>query len=521
MRKETGFTTRAAAIGIGIGIVISAAFLALPTAASGQSASGPLRVHPTNPRYFADAQNRAVYLTGSHTWANLQDIWMDWYQPFDFEEYLDVLEENNHNFIRLWRCEMPEYQYENDDSMRSSDPHPWLRTGPGVAGDGELRFNLNQFDQEYFNRLRQRCIAAGQRGIYVSVMLFEGHGLSNTIEGWHSHPFKASNNVNGINGDPNGDDDGLETHTLASPAVTVVQEAYVRRVIDTLNDLDNILFEIANESHPGSVEWQNHFINYIWQYQITKPQQHLIWLTTTFPNIDEELWDSHADVISPGSLTDGGAYMDNPPANDGDKIIITDTDHLWGCGGNGAWVWKSFTRGLHPIYMDGWDWGGACTPSPDIRSQMGYTRSYALRMNLANCVPSTSIANTGWCLADAGDAYLVFAPNGGTITVNLSAASGSFDVEWFNPETGQASAGTDVTGGAVRTFNAPFGGQAVLFVHKPQDGDGDTNGDGEVNVDDLIQIVMDWGPCSGCEGDIDGNGSVNVDDLIVVIMNWD
>ena len=36
-------------------------------------ASGPLRVHPENRRYFADASGRAVYLTGSHTWANIVD----------------------------------------------------------------------------------------------------------------------------------------------------------------------------------------------------------------------------------------------------------------------------------------------------------------------------------------------------------------------------------------------------------------------------------------------------------------
>lgn len=35
---------------------------------------GALRVHPDNPRYFADDSGEAVYLTGSHTWANLQDI---------------------------------------------------------------------------------------------------------------------------------------------------------------------------------------------------------------------------------------------------------------------------------------------------------------------------------------------------------------------------------------------------------------------------------------------------------------
>ena len=37
------------------------------------SASGPLRVHAQNPRYFADGNGKAVYLTGSHTWANRQE----------------------------------------------------------------------------------------------------------------------------------------------------------------------------------------------------------------------------------------------------------------------------------------------------------------------------------------------------------------------------------------------------------------------------------------------------------------
>ena len=36
-------------------------------------ATGPLRVHPTNPRYFTADGQQAVLLTGSHTWSNLQD----------------------------------------------------------------------------------------------------------------------------------------------------------------------------------------------------------------------------------------------------------------------------------------------------------------------------------------------------------------------------------------------------------------------------------------------------------------
>jgi hypothetical protein len=38
-----------------------------------QLASGPLKIHPDNPRYFTDGSGKAIYLTGSHTWAVLHE----------------------------------------------------------------------------------------------------------------------------------------------------------------------------------------------------------------------------------------------------------------------------------------------------------------------------------------------------------------------------------------------------------------------------------------------------------------
>jgi hypothetical protein len=495
-----------------------------------QVASGPPTVHPTNPRYVADGEGTAVYLTGSHTWSSLQDIWTGAYFAFDFNAYLNMLESNGHNFIRMWRVEMPAARYDAADPMEYSSPHPWRRTGPGFGGDGGLKFDLAQFDQTYFDRLRARCIAAGQRGMYVSVMLFEGHCLTNTVDGWFSHPFKLSNNVNSINGDPNNDGIGRETHTLAIPAVTAMQEAYVRRVIDTINDLDNVVIEISNESPIDSTAWQNHMIAYVHQYQASKPQQHLVWFSTRFPadNGNTELWASDAEVIAPGTAASNGAYRDSPPANNGSKIIINDTDHLWGCGGTGDWVWKSFVRGLNPIYMEGfYSHAPFCPPNLDMRAQMGHTLGYATRMDLAHTFPSTALASTGWCLADADDAYLVYAPSGGPVTLNLASASGVFEVEWFNPGTGQITSAPDASGGGSRTFNPPFSGSSVLFVAKSPEGDtpGDINGDDQVDIDDLLHLLAFWGPCTApCGADIAppaGDGLVNIDDLLLLVSHWE
>jgi len=171
-------------------------------------AQGPLQVHPSNPRYFADGSGKAIYLTGSHNWHNLQDISMsDPPRVFDYDGYLDFMEQRNHNFMRMWRWEMPKYKYDSFPDFAYCSPHPWERTGPGVAGDGKPKFDLTRLDQAYFDRLRSRVIAAQERGIYVSVMLFEGHAMRKATYGWFSHPFHVDNNVNGIDGDLDGDGD--------------------------------------------------------------------------------------------------------------------------------------------------------------------------------------------------------------------------------------------------------------------------------------------------------------------------
>jgi hypothetical protein len=48
----------------------------------------------------------------------------------------------------------------------------------------------------------------------------------------------------------------------------------------------------------------------------------------------------------------------------------------------------------------------------------------------------------------------------------------------------------------------------------------DVNGDGVVDVDDMVALILAWGPCPGCPADVNGDGVVDVDDLVEVILNW-
>ena len=73
--------------------------------------------------------------------------------------------------------------------------------------------------------------------------------------------------MTGIDGDVNEDGVGKEVHPFPTSQVLSVQEAYVRKVLDTLHDLDNVLYEVVNEAIPESVPWQYHVIRFIKQYE--------------------------------------------------------------------------------------------------------------------------------------------------------------------------------------------------------------------------------------------------------------
>ena len=461
------------------------------------SATGkPLMDHPltrqasllhvgSNGRYFDNAAGEAVLLSGSHTWSNLQDNGGGRPPPrFDYGKYLNFLESNGHDFFRLYTWEQARWTLETPDENYWFYPETaYLRTGPGNANDGQPKFDLTQLNQAYFDRVRERVQEAGARGIYVAVMLFNGwsvakaKGSLHKNNPWRGHPFNLANNINGVNGDPNGDDSGEETQELLVPAVTALQEAYVRKMIDTVNDLDNVLYEISNESSNGSQSWQYHMIDLIKSYEATKPKQHPVGMTVTWPNgSNADLLSSHADWISPNG------DIKNPPLATGAKVVVADTDHLCGKCGDRAWVWKSFTRGENPIFMDGYDGAGYGVGGEgfnfndptwvDLRRNMGFIVQMSRRFDLHRMLPTddTRSVSSGYALADPQSGrYIIYLPetNSGRVTVDLGGTRGMLSTEWLDPANGRLVQGQPTEGGGRVDFSAPFDGDAVLIL-EPQ-----------------------------------------------------
>ncbi len=423
-----------------------AAFLMVSTA----QAAGPLTVSPANPRYFFDSSGAPVYLAGTY-------VGQDAIQPGtdDFTTYLDFLQQQKHNFTRLWAW---------DQTPESAKiPRlilPYERTGSGLALDGGSKFDLRRLNQTYFDQLRARVLQAQQRGIYVSVVLFQSlNGSSNKKKSdlWSAHPFNRDNNITGMNGDANGDGIGNEIFTAAIPAVTSLQETYIRKVVDTLNDLDNVLYEINGDGPLGNAAWQYYVINYLKNYQATKLKQHPVGIGHLSGSDSDTAFNSPADWIAFYS-TDL-----NPPLALGKKVLVLETNpSLLGDRLSHQSIWKSFARGFNIIDRE----PDSLTPGVNENLHAAITQSlaYSEIINLSAVTPNDVVCSTGYCLMNPGTEYLSYLPVGGSVVVDLSGTGQRFLVNWFNPISGETVAAASTVGGSQVTLKSPFTGESVLYL---------------------------------------------------------
>ena len=277
-------------------------------------ATGPLRVLETNPRYFTDGSGKAVYLAGSHTWSNLQDKGITDPPPvFDYNSYINFLVSHNMNFFRLYEWTLSNGGTATEQYEPHSGPYwPWQRIGPGIANDGKPKTDFTKFDRNYFDRMRQRIIQAGQKGIYVSVMLFNAFEFQYDVNSADGNPFEGLNNVNGIDC---GSTCPIDFSAAPSAGSWAIEQAYIRKVIDTVNDLDNVLYEVGNEPpSPTSDSWQAQVIGYVKSYEATKPKQHPVGMNPGTGSTDALLYASAADWVSPGAML--------PPSNVTTKVVV-------------------------------------------------------------------------------------------------------------------------------------------------------------------------------------------------------
>jgi hypothetical protein len=418
-------------------------------------------------RYVTDpTTGKAVLLAGAYTGVEFQDYAFGDDTHVNWDGYLNFLTQNNLNFIRLWREETSGTP--GTPSNRRSTPQPYAGSYPN--------FNANQWNQGYFDRMAGDVAAANAKGIWTGIMLFNAWSLSGgnggrkwqgkVLETWDGHPLNSARNGGTFDGDTNNDGNGFELEGATSGALWDKQVAYVDKVIDTVNQYDRVIYEIANEgtgsasSEPQSGPWQEAMKNHIKQYEASKAKHHPVQISQGFGMSDSSLYS--ADVSSPTATigTVGGTAGAN-------NAIVLDTDH-----GNAdgfanpntsviSWAWKNFTRGYN-MNIEG-DNEGSYASSYYLNNYslvigaLKTIRALSERVTLKDLSPQNSeCSDGGFCLGSANE-VIAYAGSSGSIDIDMSKRTGTWSVEHINTLNGNSFAGNDINAGASVNITRPGG----------------------------------------------------------------
>ncbi len=243
-------------------------FLAATALADDKSPA--LALHPENPHYFVFRGKPTILITsGEHYGALLN-------RDFDYVAYLNELNRSRLNLTRVFSGtyrEVPgsfKIASNNLAPKPTSFVGPYARTDQPGATDGGTKFNLGQWNPEYFTRAKAVLTEASKRGIVVEFVLFCPFYEENL---WTANPWNPRNNVN-----QSPDIGRNDVYTLKHPKMVDRQLAFVRNIVTELNEFDNLYFEICNEPYFGGVtlDWQATVAKTIGETEKNLAKRHLI-----------------------------------------------------------------------------------------------------------------------------------------------------------------------------------------------------------------------------------------------------
>ena len=238
---------------------------------AGTSYAQVIRVDSTNPHYFSFKGKPILLITSAEHYGAVIN------QDFDYVKYLDALKAYGLNYTRIYPGMLfePTDKYITGNTLGPKPRSlilPWARSDqPGYLTCGN-KFDLDKWDPEYFARLRDFVAKAAERDVVVEVCLFN----SQYSDTWPICALSSENNIQGVGKCPFRD-----AQTMKHPELVARQDDYVRKIVQGINEFDNVILEICDEpalftSIPEAAPWVVHFVDVIKKAESVLPKHHLI-----------------------------------------------------------------------------------------------------------------------------------------------------------------------------------------------------------------------------------------------------
>ena len=189
-----------------------------------------------NPHYFQYKGEEILLITAAEVYGAVIN------KKFDYIAYLDSLNEHGFNYTRIY----PGAFVANSNMFGGQltvAPGvdlivPWARSDePGYIGGGN-KFDLDQWDLEYFKRLKDFIGYAAIKDIIVEICFFNAQ-YDECIE---YSPMHKNSNIQAIGSEYHKNHQYLDDEKLLN-----AQLKYIEKIIVETNEFDNLIYEFIDE----------------------------------------------------------------------------------------------------------------------------------------------------------------------------------------------------------------------------------------------------------------------------------
>jgi hypothetical protein len=441
---------------------------------AGAQENKPLALHPDNPHYFLFRGKPAVLVGSTEHYGAVLNL------DFDYVPYLDELAAHGLNQTRTFSGTYHEVfgSFGITENTLAPKPEryaaPWARSGQGGAGDGQNKWDLSRFDDEYFARLKDFVGQAARRGVVVEYVLFCTHywdSKANKSPMWEVSPMNPKNTVTDLGGEFS----HREALTLKLPKLLAIQEAFVKKAVTELNSFDNVYFEICNEPYFEDVspEWQAHIAQVIADTEKGLPNRHLVAQNIAnnqkkVEKVTPGIWMLNFHYARPPetvamNYAHNVAIADDETGFDGKEDVHYRTE-AWDFLMAGGAAYDNLDYSFSANHASGTlkEFRSPGGGSRELRRSLGALRKFMESLDLPRMKPANATVKGGQAtvaigarartgdsarggqitvraLAAEGGAYAVYVKGGSTVTLALELPKGSYRAEWVETRSGEVA----------------------------------------------------------------------------------
>ncbi len=477
------------------------AVLAWPAVAT-DSDAGRIQPYADNPFYW-QYQGEPVLLAGGSHQDNLFNHSENPELPPEgsLASHLDRLVSAGGNYVR------------NTMSHRDAGnefPHQRLADG---------RFDLEQWNEEYWQRFDTFLRMTAERGIIVQIEVWDPYDFHNDRRqdpqsGWSKHPFNPKNNINytaqesrlpTVFNHPPSPDEPDHPFLFTVPelddnkAVLTYQQAFVDKILSYCLNYSHVLYTMNNEFTKPIPEWGEYWAGYIRDKAAESGKNiettdmirivhatHPTWRNHLLNQVKNPALYTFLDVSQNNRVRNSTQFgwdqlmklrqflASNPRPINNTKVYGGEADKgPHGTTDDGIQkFWRNIMAGsassrFHrdAVYQVGLGLNELA------RANLRSLRMLTDEMSIFSTEPRNDLLadreeNEAYLLAEADKQYALYFPAGGTVTLDLSEATGMWAVKWLNILSSRWEQERMLLGGTEVRISAPDAGHWVALFLK-------------------------------------------------------